>query len=93
MVPDWLSRLVPASAKDRYIASLEARVEYFEQLFRDVTSSHLQGLQMPGVQHALPKELPKLKSRPLPSQRRSIYEAQDRKNTVEAADADSSRPS
>lgn len=82
MVPDWLSRLVPASAKDRYIASLERQLEYFQQLNERTTSNLLVGLNMPGIQHAEPKELPKLKSRPLPSQRRSIYEAQDRKNSL-----------
>lgn len=81
---NWISRLVPPSAKDRYIASLERQLEYFQQLNERTTSNLLVGLNMPGIQHAEPKELPKLKGRLLPSQYRRAAEAQDRKNHAEA---------
>ena len=87
MVPHWISRLVPPSAKDRYIASLEKQIEYFQGLLASVTSSHLQGLHMPGVSAERP-ELPHVKSKALPSQWRRAAEAQDRKNHPQPGEKD-----
>jgi hypothetical protein len=79
-LPSWISRLVPPSAKDSYIASLEARIAFYEELFREVTNSHLQGLNMPGVGRHEKTELPKLRGKLLGSQYRRAAEAQDQKN-------------
>lgn len=85
MLPAWLSSLFARSEtpNQRLIRHLEARVTYYESLFRDVTSAHLQGLHMPGVNAPEPKEFPVLRGKLLPTQYRRAAEAQDRKNHEE----------